>query len=61
MKLNIDKVLFQWSHRISSSELHIIESGSPCFMRNKQNHAKKKQQQQQQLVIDDLIWIYRHS
>ena len=55
MKLNIDKVLFQWSHRISSSELHIIESGSPCFMRNKQNHAKKKQQQQQQLVIDDLI------
>ena len=40
MKLNIDKILFQWSHRISSSELHVIESGSPCIMRNKQNHAK---------------------
>ena len=40
MKLNIDKILFQWSHRISSSELHVIESGSPCIMRNKQNYAK---------------------
>lgn len=42
MKLNIAKILFEWSHRISSSELHAIKSESPCIMCNKQHHVKKK-------------------
>lgn len=42
MKLNIAKILFEWSHGISSSELHAIKSESPCIMCNKQHHVKKK-------------------
>lgn len=56
MKFNIAKILFEWPHGISSSELHAIKSESPCIMCNKQHHVKKKTKKKKKtLVIDNLI------